>query len=177
MIRKILLLVLLFFAMNSNAQRLLNAKSINVGLASEKKGIGASVSMEKLFGEDNMYSIEGECSFIFSKAILKNNSNTKLPIFDLKVGTAFKRYFNLGNVFPYIGGGVFVGYEFLNKKDLSNTVYLEREDTFLYGLSSKFGLEYFLGNRMSVFGEVLPNYDFGVKELNVKYNVGLKVFI
>lgn len=161
------------------SQRYENSSNVNGALLIGEH-LGATVEYEKLFNRSNSFFLNATGISIKKEF---NDLNTKAKLFDAFIATGYRKYFNISSsarentIYPYIGVGVLVGYEFIsNKNDFTGTVQYNRGNEMIYGGISDLGVEYYM-KKTSLFISFSPTYEINNKDVYLNLKLGVKFHI
>ncbi|MFV0331957.1 MAG: hypothetical protein ACK5KL_19370 [Dysgonomonas sp.] len=173
------IILLIFIAVNvgvCSAQRFIGIKAAHVqGGYSTNKAMNLEAGFEKFFGVNNGNSFTFSLNYATREATV-NKAEKDVKLTDLTFNVGGRKYFNSVDYFlPYVGVDLFCGYSIAQKSNIPETVYLERDNSILYGARANVGCEY-LFSIVSVYITITPQYEFKYKEFSANANIGLKYF-
>jgi len=145
--------------------------SVNAGPA-----FGVSVKYENLF-KDN-FSYYAGLTFLRDTDDIESSGELLTARFNDFFGEVGGRYYlsRYSKLLPFIGGGVFAGYEqFFNSDIISGAIIYDRGDSYLYGAGAEAGVEYNMG-KTSLLISAQGKYDFSQQHLYVLGSVGLNFY-
>lgn len=170
------LLLTCFLSLSSftYSQRYDNAKNFNLSGGISKDGYSGIFGYEKLINKKTAYVVELEYMNRKAKII---NTSTKASLNDFLLNAKFRWYFfQTDDLYLFVSGGLFFGYEnFSNKDDIPYSIKMDRDNDILYGAIPEGGAEYNF-KKWSLFMSVIPRYEFNYKEFITTGIIGAKFY-
>lgn len=171
--RTLLFFLMLGLTVPIYAQRYDESANINLSVGYVKKGYDISAGYEKFFSRNDAISFD--LGYAGRKENLRTVTETA-KFSDYTITASYRRYFNFPKIFPYVGLGLFAGYQnFNNKSNFSPSILIERESGALYGLHPEVGVE-FNFKAMSLNIACAPRYEFHFKDFLPVIKLGIKYY-
>lgn len=169
----LIFIVMLGISVPCFGQRYDEGQSAHLSVGYVKRGYFITLGYEKFLTRNDAISFDIE--YAGRTAIVRTaEDNAKLS--DFSFNATYRRYFNLNRIFPYVGCGLFGGYQyFSNKSDFPTSIMINRESGAIFGISPEIGVE-FNFKAISLTVAVAPRYEFMYKEFLPVIKAGIKYF-
>ncbi|MFV0468629.1 MAG: hypothetical protein ACK5MK_06850 [Dysgonomonas sp.] len=168
------LFILLMIATTCFAQRYSDARNVNLSGQILKNGYGIVAGYEQLFGKNwNAFLVDVE---YMNRSENLRVKDYKATLLNLNIIAGYRRYLSYNDFHPYFSIKGFIGHEsFTNKKDMPESVILDRKNGVQYGAGLDIGAEYSL-KKISFMGAYNPKYEFRNTEFISSFQFGVKYY-